>query len=213
MLYFLEETEDIVLNQFSFVLFASFIYYSLSYYFLSKNEIKKPKFLIYMSIVILHISHMVLLKFLHYNGDYPMMWLSMLLPLMFYIIYNKYNRYNKEKEELKMKLMYKKLKEEKEAFEASIPNRKPQMPNKTEMQPDYVGLGNNQQRTMQSNVYNEMKNTVQTREVRGDMNYNPDDVRGSQMMESAVVDAFPPMQEQNQIMGFDPYGSAFGQLM
>ena len=57
-----------------------------------------------------------------------------------------------------MKLLYKKLQEEKESFESGVPNRKPQMPTKTEMQPEYVGLGNNQQKTMQGNAYNEMKN-------------------------------------------------------
>ena len=141
------------------------------------------------------------------------MWIMMLVPLLFYILYNRYDKAQKLKEEKKMKELYKKLKDEKESFEAGVPNRKPQMPGKSEMQPDYVGLDNNQQRVMEKQQYNEMKNTVDTRLNGGGVSYNPDDIRGSMNEMSNVVDAFPPMMEQSMISGFDPYGQAFAPLM
>ena len=226
MFFFIEENEENIFERFSSILLSTFLYYTMSYYLLNKDEIEKPGFFIYLSFIILHISHILLLKFLHYKEEYAIMWIVTILPLVIYIIYSKYITYKKKKDQIRKKKMEEKLRKEKEDFESGIPNRKPQQPDNTPSHNiEYVGLNVNNEKTRQGNAYNEMKNTVDTRMTNNKgLSYNPDDIRGvRQIQNNNITDmGIPPSdmgekynlpQEPMAPMGFDMYAPSFGSLI
>ena len=141
---FNEDTDGII-TRFSSVIIFIFIYYSLSYYFLMNSEdcIKKPHVSRIIILLILHIAHIIFLRFLHEREDYTYMWLAAIIPLVIYLIYAKYTAHIKAKEDKKMKEMYAALQAQQEDGEF-MRNVTPQWPSAPPMGGiQYVGIHNN----------------------------------------------------------------------
>ena len=138
------EEEDFIANKFSTVLLFIFLYYSLSYFFLMKSPIQKPHISKVMIMLILHIIHIILLKFFHQKGDYMYMWILAIVPLVLYLLYTKYQNHLKQKEEQKMKQMYAQMKAQQGDQTEHMRNVTPQRPNAPPMGgQQYVGISNN----------------------------------------------------------------------
>ena len=140
------EEEEFIGNKFSSVLLFIFLYYSLSYYFLLKSPIQKPHVSKVMIMLILHIIHIILLKFFHQRGDFMYMWILAIVPLVLYLLYTKYQNHIQMKEEQKMAAMYASMKAQQggEDGTENMRNATPQRPNAPPMGgQQYVGIHNN----------------------------------------------------------------------
>jgi hypothetical protein len=105
------EDSDGILSRFSTVILFIFVYYSLSYYFLTNDDecMKKPHISKVAFLIFFHIVHIILLKILHDNEMVAYMWVAAMLPIFLYLIYTKYIESIKRKEERMMKEMYAQL--------------------------------------------------------------------------------------------------------
>ena len=143
---FSEDSEGIV-TRFSSVILFVFIYYSLSYYFITKSEecLKRPHISRIVILIVLHILHIIVLKVLHDKEMISYMWLVAMIPLVLYLIYTKYQESIRKKEEKKMKEMYAQLQSKQNTEDDEfMRNVTPQKPNAPPMQgQQYVGIHNN----------------------------------------------------------------------
>lgn len=130
-----EEYEDNVFLRFSSILLFIYIYYSLSYYFLTDKIIKKPHIFFIILLLFLHLIHIVLLKFLYINELQTYAWISAMAPLVIYLLYSKYREVVKKKEAEKEKKMMEKIKKQMKIQnnQPFMRNTAPQMPKKPEM--------------------------------------------------------------------------------
>ena len=133
--------------RFSSVILFVFIYYSLSYYFITNSEdcLKRPHISRVIIMIVLHILHIIVLKMLHERELYSYMWLVAMLPLVLYLIYAKYQETIKRKEDKKMKEMYAQLQAQQNKEEGEfMRNVTPQKPNAPPMGgQQFVGVHNN----------------------------------------------------------------------
>ena len=143
---FNEDSEGII-TRFSSVILFVFIYYSLSYYFITKSEdcLKRPHVSRVIILIILHVLHVIVLKFLHDKEMISYMWLTAMIPLVFYLIYTKYMENIRKKEEKKMKEMYAQLQSQQNQADGEfMRNVTPQKPNAPPLGgQQYVGIHNN----------------------------------------------------------------------
>lgn len=155
------EEEEFIGNKFSSVLLFIFLYYSLSYYFLLKTPIQKPHISKVMIMLILHIIHIILLKFFHQRGDYMYMWILAIIPLVLYLLYSKYQKYIQDKENSKMAAMYASMKSQQSQGTENMRNATPQRPNAPPMQgQQYVGIHNNGTRLGDQVPYHQQQHNI-----------------------------------------------------
>jgi len=126
-----EEFENNIFQRFSSIILFVYLYYSLSYYFISDTKINKPHIFFILILLILHLIHIITLKILHKNNLVTYSWILAIVPLVFYLLYTKYkermNINNKLKEEQMMTKLRNQLNIQEENF---MRNANPQMPNK-----------------------------------------------------------------------------------
>jgi len=137
------EEEDFIGHKFSSVLLFVFLYYSLSYYFLLNENgcLKKPHISYVVIMLILHIIHIILLKFFHTREEHMYMWIVAIVPLLLYLIYSKYQSHISKKDEERKAALYAQLKAEQDSNTEQFRNAKPTGPNAPPMGgQQYVGL-------------------------------------------------------------------------
>ena len=138
------EDEEFIGYKFSTVLLFIFMYYSLSYYFLMKSPVQKPHVSKVMMMLILHIIHIILLKFFHQREDYMYMWILAIVPLVLYLLYSKYSKHIQDKEDAKMAALYAQMQSKEEQGTEHMRNATPQRPNAPPMGgQQFVGISNN----------------------------------------------------------------------
>ena len=138
------EDEEFIGYKFSTVLLFIFMYYSLSYYFLMKSPVQKPHVSKVMMMLILHIIHIILLKFFHQREDYMYMWILAIVPLVLYLLYSKYSKHIQDKEDAKMAALYAQMQSKQEQGTENMRNATPQRPNAPPMGgQQFVGISNN----------------------------------------------------------------------
>lgn len=130
-----EEYEDNAFLRFSSILLFVYIYYSLSYYFLTDKVINKPHIFFVILLLFLHLIHVLLLKFLYINDLHTYAWITAMAPLVLYLLYSKYREMVKRKETERELKMMAKLKKQMEMpdNEPFMRNTAPQMPSKPQM--------------------------------------------------------------------------------
>lgn len=139
------EEQDGIVQKFSTVIVFVFIYYALSYYFILSNPITKPHVAYMLMMIIIHIIHIILLKFFHSREEFSYMWIVAILPLVLYLCFSKYKMYNKKKEEEKKKEMYATLQKQNEVDPNFMRNARPQSGGAPPMGgTQYVGLQRNE---------------------------------------------------------------------
>lgn len=212
-----EEYEDNVFLRFSSILLFVYIYYSLSYYFLTDKVINKPHIFFVILLLFLHLIHILLLKFLYINDLQIYAWIAAIAPLVFYLLYSKYKEIVKKKEIEKEQKMMAKIKKQMEIPDNQpfMRNTAPQMPNKQPSQ-QYPQQNPNQQQTMPQQqprkiqqydmpIVNEMtgnsrtiQNMQQNTQIRSSM---------SQFQDSNQVSEKVEMNTGFNLNGDDPYFS------
>ena len=110
---FFQEDNDAI-KRFSTVVFFIFIYYTLSYFFITKSGdcIKKPHVSKVLGLMLFHIIHILLVKYLHNQELFSYMWIAAILPVFLYLVCSKYMEMQKRKEDRKMKELYAKLQQQ-----------------------------------------------------------------------------------------------------
>ena len=156
------QEENDAIKRFSTIVFFVFIYYSLSYYFMTKSQdcIKKPHISKILLLLFLHIIHVLLLKYLHNEEMYAYMWIVALLPLFIYMLYTKYTEYQRKKEERKLKEMVAQFQAKQNNSEnvEFMRNATPQKPNAPPMGgKQYVGISNNGNRRGDNIAYHQQQ--------------------------------------------------------
>lgn len=141
-----EEYEDNLFLRFSSILLFIYIYYSLSYYFLTDKIIKKPHIFFVILLLFLHLIHVLVLKFLYINDLHTYAWIAAMAPLVLYLLYSKYREIVKRKEAEKEKKMMAKIKKQMQIADDQpfMRNTAPQIPNKQPAQ-QYPQQNPNQQ--------------------------------------------------------------------
>jgi len=141
------EDGDGIITRFSSVILFVFIYYTLSYYFITNSEecLKRPHVSRIIILIVLHILHIIVLKVLHDREMISYMWLVAMLPLVLYLIYAKYQESIRKKEERQRKEMYAQLQAQQNKEEGEfMRNVTPQKPNAPPMGgQQFVGISNN----------------------------------------------------------------------
>ena len=98
-----EEFENNIFQRFSSIILFVYLYYSLSYYFITDDKINKPHIFFILILLILHLIHIICLKILHKNNLITYSWILAMAPLVLYLLYIKYkervNLYQINKEE------------------------------------------------------------------------------------------------------------------
>lgn len=226
------EDEEFIAYRFSSILLFIFIYYSLSYYFILADPIQKPHISIAMIMIILHISHIILLKFLHGRGDYMYTWIAAILPLILYLLYSKYKGYMQRKADKKKKEMYAEFKKQ-QGNDGGI-NATPQHPNAHPMRSqEYVGLKSNNQvqnqpqqlQPIRSVLPTTMPNPVQIAQqsqmndmfsnsrsmsnMQQDIQYDPNSVSGMRT-NNTVTEQIQPMQQLDSMIGMNAGNDMLG---
>lgn len=131
-----EEYEENVFLRFSSILLFIYIYYSLSYYFLTDKVIQKPHIFFVILLLFLHLVHILVLKFLYINNLQTYAWIAAMAPLVFYLLYSKYSEIVKKRELKKEKMMMEKIKKQMQIPDDQpfMRNTAPQMPSKPQME-------------------------------------------------------------------------------
>lgn len=131
-----EEYEDNVLLRFSSILLFIYIYYSLSYYFLTDKVINKPHIFFIILMLFLHLIHVIILKFLYINDLQIYAWIFAMAPLVLYLLYSKYKDIVNKKELQREAFLMQKLKKQMQIPDEQpfMRNANPQMPSKPQMQ-------------------------------------------------------------------------------
>lgn len=212
-----EEYEDNAFLRFSSILLFVYIYYSLSYYFLTDKVINKPHIFFVILLLFLHLIHVLLLKFLFINDLHTYAWIAAMAPLVLYLLYSKYREIVKRKETERELKMMAKLKKQMEMpdNEQFMRNTAPQMPKKPQMG-QYPQQNPNQQQHMPQQqprkienydmpIVNEMtgnsrnlQNIRQNSQIRTSM---------SQFQDSNQVSERVEMNTGFNLNGDDPYFS------
>jgi len=207
-----EEFESNIFQRFSSIILFVYLYYSLSYYFISDSKIDKPHIFFVLILLILHLIHIITLKILHKNDLITYSWILAIAPLVFYLLYIKYKERVNINQKLKEQEMMKKLREqmnipENEGF---MRNANPQMPNKPP-QEQYGQQNPNQQQMMpqqqprqvqQQPMVNQldesrnMENLQQNRGARINLN--------QQQYPNQISER---IDQPSELMGMDPYFS------
>lgn len=143
-----EEYEDNVFLRFSSILLFIYIYYSLSYYFLTDKVINKPHIFFVILLLFLHLIHILLLKFLYINDLQTYAWIAAMAPLVIYLLYSKYKEVVKRKEKQKEELMMAKIKKQ-----MQIPDDQPFMRNTAPQMPKKPHMGQNPQQNPNQQQY------------------------------------------------------------
>lgn len=131
-----EEFENNIFQRFSSIILFVYLYYSLSYYFITDDKINKPHIFFILILLILHLIHIICLKILHKNNLITYSWILAMAPLVLYLLYIKYkervNLYQINKEEEMMQ----KLRNQMNLFDGQpfMRNANPQMPQKQPLQ-------------------------------------------------------------------------------
>ena len=131
-----EEFENNIFQRFSSIILFVYLYYSLSYYFITDDKINKPHIFFILILVILHLIHIICLKILHKNDLITYSWILAMAPLVVFLLYTKYkervNSYQKKKEEEMMQ----KLRNQMNLPDGQpfMRNANPQMPQKQPLQ-------------------------------------------------------------------------------
>lgn len=131
-----EEYEENIFLRFSSILLFIYIYYSLSYYFLTDKVIQKPHIFFVILLLFLHLVHVLVLKFLYINNLQTYAWIAAMAPLVFYLLYSKYSEIVKKRELKKEKMMMEKIKKQMQIPDEQpfMRNTAPQMPSKPQME-------------------------------------------------------------------------------
>jgi len=215
-----EEYEDNIFLRFSSILLFIYIYYSLSYYFLSEKVIKKPHIFFIILLLFLHLIHIIILKILYINELEIYAWIFAMAPLVLYLLYSKYKDIVKKKEQIKEAKMMEKIKKQMQIPDEQqfMRNANPQMPSKPQMQ-QYPQQNPNQQQYIpqqqprmieqepQQQNYNQileqihgndrnMQNIQQNTQIRNTM---------SQFQDSNQVSEKVVMNTGFDLSGSDPY--------
>ena len=142
---FQEDNEAI--KKFSTIVFFVFIYYTFSYYFLTKSDqcIKKPHITKIVGLILFHIIHILAIKYLHNQEMYAYCWIIAIIPIFIYLVYTKYTEMMKRKEDRKMKELYAKLQSQQNQGDPEfMRNVVKQGPKKSPMRgQNFVGIQNN----------------------------------------------------------------------
>ena len=132
-----EEFENNIFQRFSSIILFVYLYYSLSYYFITDDKINKPHIFFILILLILHLIHIICLKILHKNDLITYSWILAMAPLVVFLLYTKYkervNSYQKKKEAEMMQ----KLRNQMNLPDGQQPfmrNANPQMPQKQPLQ-------------------------------------------------------------------------------
>lgn len=131
-----EEFENNIFQRFSSIILFVYLYYSLSYYFITDDKINKPHIFFILILLILHLIHIICLKILHKNDLITYSWILAMAPLVVFLLYTKYkervNLYQKKKEaEMMQKLRNQMNLPDGQPF---MRNANPQMPQKQPLQ-------------------------------------------------------------------------------
>jgi len=161
-----EEYEENPFMRFSSILLFIYIYYSLSYYFLTEKVINKPHIFFIILLLFLHLIHVIVLKFLYINDLHIYAWIFAMAPLVIFLLYSKYKDIVKRKEAKKEQMMMAKLKKQMQIPDDQpfMRNANPQMPSKPQMA-QYPQQHPNQQQIMPQQQPRQIQQTQQ-------MNYN-----------------------------------------
>lgn len=215
-----DEDEDFILYRFSLITLFVFLYYSLSYFFLYQEPIKKPHFSIFLLMLFLHISHIIFLKFLHVKNYYNVMWMSAIFPIFLYFIYSKYIKYIKKQKEQKEQEMYNKIMEQQKS-NINFVNPSAQTMNIHPVRSqEYVSLSKNQHLqplTQQNNLSNSQNQQMDA--SRNISNTQQDMQQGMQQgmqhtnnsiveeIQHQPLDSTIGINAGNDLLGFDPYSA------
>ena len=202
-----EEFESNIFQRFSSIILFVYLYYSLSYYFITEDKINKPHIFFILILIILHLIHIICLKILHKNELVTYSWLLAITPLVLYLLYTKYRErvlINQKKKEQEMML---KLRNQMNLpGQNFMRNANPQMPNKPPQQ-QFGQQNPNQQPIMPQQ---------QPRAVQPMVN-QLDDSRNMENLQQNRYSRMNLKQQQNpnqlseridqptQLMGMDPY--------
>jgi|TARA_B100001971_G_scaffold24599_1_gene19136 hypothetical protein len=131
-----EEFENNIFQRFSSIILFVYLYYSLSYYFITDDKINKPHIFFILILLILHLIHIICLKILHKNDLITYSWILAMAPLVVFLLYTKYkervNLHQKNKEaEMMQKLRNQMNLPDGQPF---MRNANPQMPQKQPLQ-------------------------------------------------------------------------------
>ncbi|SVB14879.1 uncharacterized protein METZ01_LOCUS167733 [marine metagenome] len=131
-----EEFENNIFQRFSSIILFVYLYYSLSYYFITDDKINKPHIFFILILLILHLIHIICLKILHKNDLITYSWILAMAPLVVFLLYTKYkervNLHQKKKEaEMMQKLRNQMNLPDGQPF---MRNANPQMPQKQPLQ-------------------------------------------------------------------------------
>lgn len=203
-----EEFESNVFQRFSSIILFVYLYYSLSYYFITEDKINKPHIFFILILIILHLIHIICLKILHKNELVTYSWILAMAPLVLYLLYTKYKERVLINQKKKEQQMMQKLRNQMNLPDGQpfMRNANPQMPNKPPQQ-QFGQQNPNQQSIMPQqqprpvlpmvNRLDEsrnMENLQQNRASRMNLNQqqNPNQL-------SERID------QPTQLMGMDPY--------
>jgi Ca2+/Na+ antiporter len=205
-----DENEDFFLQKFSTMLIFIFIYYSISYFFILQEPIKKPHISFIFILILLHIIHIIIIKFLHNEEYYVYAWLAIIIPILLYLIYSKYNDYIKQKEKKKYDAMMEQARREvngnhpdlpPQEFRNSMPQQPPRAPHHPTSIVDEMLMGDN--RNMQN-----MQQDIAIKYDQNDMSgYNERQPEYPQQRQDLRTN-----MQDDMMGGFDPYASGFSPL-
>ena len=118
-----------IYNRFSVIILILTLYYGMTYYFVLDTPMEKPHIGIFMIMMAVHVLHIVLLKYLHENEHYPLMWLAIILPVVLFILIKKIMDNKRKKAEKKAALAaVAQQAQQADPVELGFRNAKPQAP-------------------------------------------------------------------------------------
>ena len=206
-----EEFESNIFQRFSSIILFVYLYYSLSYYFITDDEINKPHIFFILILLILHLIHIICLKILHKNNLVSYSWLLAMAPLVLYLLYTKYKERVLINQKKKEQQMMQKLRNQMNLPDGQffMRNINPQMPNKQPQQ-QYGQQNPNQQPIMPQQQSRQIQ-------LQQPMTHQLDESRNLENLQQNRSARMNLNQQQNpnqlseridqptQLMGVDPY--------
>lgn len=207
-----EEFESNIFQRFSSIILFVYLYYSLSYYFITDDEINKPHIFFILILLILHLIHIICLKILHKNNLVSYSWLLAMAPLVLYLLYTKYKERVLINQKKKEQQMMQKLRNQMNLPDGQffMRNINPQMPNKQPQQ-QYGQQNPNQQPIMPQQQSRQIQ-------LQQPMTHQLDESRNLENLQQNRVNRINLNQQENpnqiseridqpteELMGMDPY--------
>ena len=206
-----EEFESNIFQRFSSIILFVYLYYSLSYYFISDSKINKPHIFFVLILLILHLIHIITLKILHKNDLITYSWILAMAPLVFYLLYIKYKERVNINQQLKEQEMMKKLKNQMNIPDGEnfMRNANPQMPMKPPQEQFGQQNPNNQQIMPQQQPRQVMHQQPMVNQLDESRNMeNLQQNRGARMnlnQQQNPNQISERIDQPSQLMGVDPY--------